>query len=52
MGMSPEYYDSRMVARGEGQPVTRVARGDRTMKVNLMVTIMDFPTLGDFSSPP
>jgi B9 domain-containing protein 1 len=52
MGTSPEYYDSRMVARGEGRAVTRVVSGDRTVKVNLMVTIKDFPTFGYVSSPP
>jgi B9 domain-containing protein 1 len=51
MGTSPEYYDSRMVARGEGRAVTRVVSGDRTVKVNLMVTTKDFPTFGyDVSS--
>ena len=52
MGTSPEYYDSRMVARGEGRAVTRVVSGDRSVKVNLMVTIKDFPTFGYVSSAP
>ena len=52
MGTSPEYYDSRMVARGEGRAVTRVVSGDRMVKVNLMVTIKDFPTFGYVSSAP
>jgi B9 domain-containing protein 1 len=52
MGTSPEYYDSKMVARGEGRAVTRVVSGDRTVKVNLMVTVKDFPTFGYVSSAP
>ena len=35
MGTSPEYYDSKMVTRGEGRSVTRVVSGDRTVKVNV-----------------
>ena len=34
MGTNPEYYDSRMVTRGEGRAVTRVIGGDRCVKVN------------------
>jgi hypothetical protein len=52
MGTSQEYYDSRMVARGKGGAVTRVVSSDRTVKVNLMVTIKDFPTFGYVSLPP
>ncbi len=46
MGTNPEYYDSKMVARGGGRAVTRVVSSDRTVKVNLMVTIKDFSTFG------
>ena len=46
MGTMPEYYDSRMVAKGDGRAVTRVLCGDRTVKVNLMVTIKDLSTFG------
>ena len=46
MGTLPEYYDSRMVAKGDGRAVTRVVCGDRTVKVNLMVTIKDLSTYG------
>jgi hypothetical protein len=52
MGTSPEYYDSKMVARGEGRAVTRVVSGDTMVKVNLMVTIKDFPTFSYVSSAP
>ncbi|KAL3815954.1 hypothetical protein ACHAXA_003575 [Cyclostephanos tholiformis] len=52
MGTSPEYYDSKMVARGEGRAVTRVVCGDRTVKVNLMVTVKDFQTFSYVSSAP
>ncbi len=47
MGTNPEYYDSNMVARGGGRAVTRVVGSDRTVKVNLMVTIKDFSTFGN-----
>ena len=52
MGTSPEYYDSKMVARGEGRAVTRVVSDDRAVKVNLMVTVKDLPTFGYASSAP
>ena len=47
MGTMPEYYDSRMVAKGDGRAVTRVLCGDRTVKVNLMVTIKDLSGVCD-----
>lgn len=46
MGTTPEYYDSKMVTRGEGRSVTRVVGADRTVKVNLMVTLKDFAAFG------
>lgn len=46
MGTLPEYCDSRMVAKGDGRAVTRVVCGDRTVKVNLMVTIKDLSMFG------
>ena len=46
LGTNPEYYDSKMVARGGGRAVTRVISSDRTVKVNLMVTIKDFSAFG------
>jgi hypothetical protein len=52
MGTSPEYYDSKMVARGEGRVVTRVVSGDRTVKVSLMVTVHDFSTFSYVSFAP
>ncbi|KAL7540420.1 hypothetical protein ACHAXR_012738 [Thalassiosira sp. AJA248-18] len=51
MGTNPEYYDSKMVTRGEGRAVTRVVSGDRTVKVNLMVTVKDLSAFGYVSSP-
>jgi hypothetical protein len=52
IGTSPEYYDSKMVARGEGRAVTRVVSDDRAVKVNLMVIVKDLPTFGYASSAP
>lgn len=46
LGTHPEYYDSKMVARGGGRAVTRVVSSDRTVKVNLTVTIKDLSTFG------
>lgn len=46
LGTNPEYYDSKMVARGGGRAVTRVVSSDRTVKVNLTVTVKDFSTFG------
>ncbi|KAL7553618.1 hypothetical protein ACHAWF_016922 [Thalassiosira exigua] len=50
MGTNPEYYDSKMSTRGEGRAVTRVAGGDRIVKVQLTVTLKDFPAFG-YSAP-
>ena len=47
-----EYYDSKMVTRGDGRSVTRVISSDRTIKINLMVTMKDFATFGYVSSSP
>jgi B9 domain-containing protein 1 len=46
LGTNPEYYDSKMVARGGGRAVTRVVSSDRTVKVHLTVTVKDFATFG------
>ena len=51
-GTNPEYFDSKMVTRGEGRAVTRVVSGDRTVKVNLMVTVKDLSSFGYVSSSP
>jgi len=47
-----EYYDSKMVTNGDGRSVTRVISSDRTIKINLMVTMKDFATFGYVSSSP
>ena len=49
-GTPPEYYDSKMVTRGEGRAVTRVVSGDRKVKINLMVTVKDLTAYGYVSS--
>ena len=47
MGKNPEYYDSKMVAKGEGRAVTRVvSEEDRAVRVNLYVTRKDFNLFG------
>ena len=47
MGTSPEYYDSKMVTKGEGRGVTRVVSEDgMEVKVNLFVTRKDFHSFG------
>lgn len=51
MGTNPEYYDSKTVAKQEGRAVTRVIGSNRTVKVILMVTVKDLPTLGHVPSP-
>jgi hypothetical protein len=51
MGTNPEYYDSKMVTKGEGRAVTRVVSEDGlVVKVNLMVTRKDFESFGYISS--
>lgn len=46
MGKNPEYFDSKMAAKGEGRGVTRVISEERTVKVNLFVTRKDFDSFG------
>ncbi|KAL7485766.1 hypothetical protein ACHAW6_011369 [Cyclotella cf. meneghiniana] len=47
MGTNPEYYDSKMVTRGEGRGVTRVVSEDgMVVNVNLFVTRKDFNAFG------
>lgn len=51
MGTNPEYYDSKMVSRGEGRGVTRVVSDDGVVvKVNLFVSRKDFNSFGYSSS--
>jgi B9 domain-containing protein 1 len=47
MGTNPEYYDSKMVCKGEGRGVTRVVGDDgMVVKVNLFITRKDFNSFG------
>lgn len=47
MGTNPEFYDSKLVTRGEGRGVTRVVSEDgMIVKVNLLVTRKDFNSFG------
>lgn len=47
MGTNPEYYDSKMVTRGDGRSVTRVVSDDgMIVKVALVATRKDFSTFG------
>ena len=50
MGTPPEYYDSKIVTRASGRAVTRVVSAEKTVRVNLMVTVKDLTRYGYVTS--
>ena len=46
LGNNPEYYDSKMVTKGEGRSATRVVQDGMSVKVNFLVARKDVNSFG------